>query len=113
VQGDTAYLLSVILVMSLATFATRVIPFVALKGLKEHPLLLFLGRYLPPAIMTLLVLYSLKGIDLAQAPHGFPELSAVALTALLHRWRGNALLSIFGGTLWYMVLVQQWLAAFA
>ena len=61
---DTVYLLSVILVMTVATFATRAFPFVALKGKGDHPTLDFLGRYMPPAVMTILVLYSLKSVNL-------------------------------------------------
>lgn len=103
----TLYLLLVCLVMTVATFITRLIPFVAFRDRHDHPLLLYLGRYMPPAIMTLLVLYSLKSLDLTQAPYGINELLALLLTALLHLWRGNALLSIFAGTLLYMAAVQS------
>jgi branched-subunit amino acid transport protein AzlD len=106
-MSDTGYLLSVILVMTLATFFTRIFPFVALKGRHEHPVLEFLGRYMPPAIMTILVLYSLKSVELAQAPHGANEFIALLITSVVHLWRGNALLSIFSGTLFYMLAVQQ------
>lgn len=105
-MSDTSYLLMVFLVMTVATFITRLIPFVAFRNKSEHPLLQYLGRYMPPAIMTVLVLYSLKSVDLTQAPYGVNELLALLLTTLLHLWRGNALLSIFAGTLFYMVAVQ-------
>ena len=97
--------------MAVVTFITRVIPFVAFKNKKDHPLLLHLGRYMPPTIMTLLVLYSLRLVDLSAAPYGANELGALALTTLLHLWRGNALLSIFGGTIYYMAALQlEWFA---
>ena len=108
-MSGTGYLLTVMGVMTLATFLTRVIPFIAFRNRAEHPLMQFLGRYTPPAIMTLLVLYSLKSLDLTQSPYGAPELIALLLTTLLHLWRGNALLSIFAGTLFYMAAVQlEW-----
>ena len=103
---QTTYLIGVILVMSLATFATRLIPFVLLRNRRDHPLLEFLGIYTPPVIMTLLVLYSLKDMNLASTPYGAPELIAVAITALFHLARGNALLSIFSGTGAYMLFLQ-------
>lgn len=106
IDSQTGYLIAVIAVMALATFLTRLIPFVALRNKAEHPMLMFLSQYLPPAVMTILVLYSLKGVNLSTAPHGAPELISVALTALIHRWQGNALLSIFAGTGLYMYLVQ-------
>ncbi|WP_275099636.1 branched-chain amino acid transporter permease [Sedimenticola hydrogenitrophicus] len=105
-MSATNYLLLVCLVMTVATFITRLIPFVAFREKGDHPLLLYLGRYMPPAIMTLLVLYSLKSLDLTQAPYGVNELLALLLTTPLHLWRGNALLSIFSGTLFYMAAIQ-------
>lgn len=66
----------------------------------------YLGRVLPPAMMGLLVVYCLKGVSWTAAPHGAPELIAVAVTAALHWWRGNVLVSIAGGTAVYMLLVQ-------
>ncbi|OOZ36280.1 branched-chain amino acid transporter permease [Solemya velesiana gill symbiont] len=105
--GASGYLLGVILVMTAATFLTRLIPFVLLKNRHDHPVLAFLGRYTPPMIMTLLVLYSLKGIELGIAPQGAPELIAVTVTALLHHLWGNALLSIFSGTGVYMIMLQS------
>ncbi|MEJ1297362.1 MAG: AzlD domain-containing protein [Candidatus Sedimenticola sp. (ex Thyasira tokunagai)] len=106
-MSGVGYLLAVIGVMTLMTFLTRVLPFIALKNRGDHPLLLFLGRYTPPVIMTILLLYSLKAVDLTRTPHGANELSALLLTAGLHLWRGNPLLSIFSGTALYMVLIQQ------
>lgn len=106
-MSDSAYLLLVCLVMAIATFITRLIPFVAFRERGDHPLLMYLGRYMPPAIMTLLVLYSLKSLDLTRMPYGINELLALLLTSALHLWRGNALLSIFSGTLFYMVAIQS------
>lgn len=66
----------------------------------------YLGRVLPAAMMGLLVVYCLKDVTWAAAPHGIPELLAILTVALLHRWKGNVLLSIAGGTVLYMLLVQ-------
>lgn len=66
----------------------------------------YLGQILPPAIMATLVVYCLKGADLFSAPHGIPEFVSVAVTALLHVWKRNVLLSIAAGTACYMFLVQ-------
>lgn len=106
-MSDTGYLLAVFLVMTVATFLTRVIPFIALRNRGEHPFLMFLGRYMPPAIMTILVLYSLKSMDMTQPPFGANELLALSLTSLIHLWKGHALLSIFSGTAFYMVALQM------
>ncbi|MET0087084.1 MAG: AzlD domain-containing protein [Sedimenticola sp.] len=107
IDASTGYLLTVILVMTAATFLTWLIPFVLFRNRHDHPVLEFLGRYTPPVIMAILVLYSLKGVDPGAAPYGVPELIAVCVTTLLHLWRNNALLSIFSGTGVYMFLLQS------
>lgn len=66
----------------------------------------YLGRTLPFATMGLLVVYCLKGVQITAAPHGLPELLAVIVIACLHRLKGNSLLSIGVGTVFYMLLVQ-------
>lgn len=99
------YVAGLILVMALATFLTRALPFLLLRG-GGHPLLAYIGRYLPPAIMLLLVIYCLKDLDFSAPPHGAPELLASALVVAVHLLWRNALLSIGLGTGLYMYLVQ-------
>lgn len=105
-------LIIVIIVSALATFATRVLPFVALSRQADHPLVLHLGRYLPPAVMMILVLYALRDFrpvslgQLNMQANGLPMLIAAACVVILHLWRRNALLSIMGGTGLYMFMVQ-------
>lgn len=96
-----------IAVMAAVTFLTRVLPFL-LFGRSGNPprVVLYLGRYLPPAVIAMLIVYCLRNIDLFSGSHGLPELLCVAVVAILHVWKGNNLLSIFGGTILYMVLVQ-------
>ena len=57
--------------------------------------------------MSLLVVFSLRHVDLSGVYHGMPDIIAVAVTVLLHLWKGNMFLSIGGGTILYMVLIQQ------
>ena len=54
----------------------------------------------------LLVVYCLRNVDIATAPHGLPELIALAVVTALHLWKRNVLLSIGAGTVVYMLLVQ-------
>ena len=99
--------LCIILAVSAGTQLTRWLPFWLFPENREPPAVVaYLGRVLPAAMMGLLVVYCLKGVDWLAAPHGLPELLSVAAVALLHRWRGNVLLSIGGGTALYMLLVQ-------
>ncbi|MCP3868072.1 MAG: branched-chain amino acid transporter [Gammaproteobacteria bacterium] len=106
-MSDTGYLIAIIIVMAAATFLTRVIPFILLRRMADHPLLLFLGRYTPPAIMTILVLYSLQNLNFTTPPFGAVELIAIFLTTTLHVWLRHPLLSIFAGTGFYMAAMQS------
>jgi branched-subunit amino acid transport protein AzlD len=96
-----------ILLAAAATMATRFLPFVAFGGSRETPAIVtYLGRVLPGAIFAILVAYCLRDVDVAAAPHGAPELVAIAVVVALHLSRRNTLLSIAGGTVTYMLLVQ-------
>ena len=98
---------AMIAVIALVTAALRFLPFLIFgENRKTPPLITYLGRVLPYAIMGMLVVYCLKGIRLTAAPYGIPELLACAAVALLHIWKRNTLLSIGAGTVCYMLLVQ-------
>ena len=56
--------------------------------------------------IILLVVYCLRSVDVSAPPHGLPELIAIAVTAGLHLWKRNTLISIGAGTVVYMLLVQ-------
>ena len=100
--------LSLILVMALVTAALRFLPFMIFtKGRKVPEIVAYLGRVLPYAAMAMLVVYCLKGISFVQMPFGLPELISVVLVVVLHVWKRNTLLSIIGGTVCYMMLVQM------
>ncbi len=54
----------------------------------------------------LLIVYCLKNVTVLEFPFGVPEGIAVLAVAGPHFWKKNMLLSIAGGTLVYMLLVQ-------
>ena len=103
--------LSATLIMAAVTLLTRALPFLFFRRRKQPPLLGFVEEYIPPMVMLILVVYSVKDVKWSSAPYGVPELVALALVAALHLWKRNALLSIFGGTTLYMVVVQTKVAA--
>ena len=97
----------IILAVTLGTQLTRWLPFWLFPENREPPkAVTYLGRVLSAAMMGLLVVYCLKGVSWTAAPHGIPEVLCVAVVAALHKWKGNVLLSIAGGTALYMLLVQ-------
>ena len=99
--------LGIIFVVAVCTVLTRALPFMVLGGRKEVPMVVkYLGKVLPPAIMVILVVYCIKGINLFQGNHGLPEILGIAIVAILHIWKKNTLISIGVGTLSYMIFVQ-------
>lgn len=96
-----------IAVVALGTMLTRFVPFLLFPESKEPPQFVrYLGKVLPYAMTGLLVVYSLKDVSLASGSHGIPEAIAMLAIIGLHVWKRNMLLSIAGGTILYMILVQ-------
>lgn len=96
-----------IAICALATMTTRFLPFLVFREESKTPQFVqYLGDALPAAIFSMLIVYCLKGVNLPVGSHGIPEAIAVAVTAGLHLWKRQMLLSIAGGTVCYMLLVQ-------
>lgn len=105
-MNNTSLLIS-ILVIAAITAALRFIPFAVFSANRKTPnIILYLGRYLPYSIMAMLVVYCLKSVNLLAAPFGLPELIGVFIVVVLHVLKRNTLLSIAGGTICYMLLIQ-------
>lgn len=91
----------------LATVLTRFLPFIFFPAGKETPKFIkYLGKVLPAAVFGLLVVYCLKNVSIMGGSHGIPELIAIVCVIGLHLWKRQMLLSIAGGTVIYMLLVQ-------
>lgn len=106
IQNTTESILT-IAVIALAILATRALPFLLFPDNRETPkLVVYLGRVLPSAIIGMLIVYCLKGVSLLTGAHGLPEAIAIVCVAAVHHWKHNLILSIGGGTVLYMFLVQ-------
>lgn len=91
----------------LGTMLTRFLPFLLFPAGKPTPKYIqYLGKALPAAVFGLLVVYCLKDVSLLTGSHGLPELIAILVVIGLHLWKRQMLLSIAGGTVCYMLLVQ-------
>lgn len=89
------------------TMLTRFLPFLLFPAGKPTPKYIqYLGKVLPAAMFGLLVIYSLKDVSLFAGSHGIPEFISIAVVIGLHLWKRQMLLSIAGGTVCYMLLVQ-------
>ncbi len=91
----------------LATVTTRFLPFLIFsEKRKTPPYIEYLGKVLPLAVFGMLIIYCLKGVSLFSGNHAIPELIGIAVTALLHLWKKQMLVSIAGGTVVYMLLIR-------
>lgn len=96
-----------IALMAASVMATRFLPFAAFPSAAHTPRFVrYLGRFLASAVFGMLVVYCLKDVPILTGSHGLREFAGIAATAVLHLWRRNMLLSIAGGTLCYMLLVN-------
>lgn len=99
IQGIIATVVSAIVIFSLRAF-----PFV-LFSKKDPPVILrFIEKYIPPMVMAVLLIYCLKDASFLVKPFGIPEFVGLLFTIAVHLWKGNSMISIFGGTAIYMVL---------
>ena len=95
---DVGYLVSGVAVAAAVTVVLRAVPFGLAARMRGSALLNDFGRWMPAGAVLVLAVYCLAQIRVTAADHGVPRLLAVAATVAVHRWRGNALLSIVAGT---------------
>lgn len=96
-----------IAVMAAVTFLTRALPFLIFgRGGNPPKVILYLGKFLPPAVIAMLIVYCLRGMSFDAAAGWVPTVIASLAVVALHLWKKNDMLSIVGGTVLYMVLVQ-------
>jgi branched-subunit amino acid transport protein AzlD len=94
----------------------RAVPFLFFRNLGEGNrkgglagiLLSLAERAAPPAAMTVLALNAIAGPIKENPREGLSLLLASAFTALIHIRKRNALVSIIGGTAFYMILERLW-----
>ena len=105
-MSDTLHTAAIIGVIALMTWITRGLPYLLFARQKPPAWVSFLGTVLPSAIMVILVVYCLRNTAWAVPPHGAAELISVAVVAGMQLWRRNTLVSIFTGTVCYMLLIR-------
>ena len=105
-MSETLYAVAAIAVVSLVTWGLRAAPFLLFGSRPLPKTIRYLGKALPPAIMTVLVIYCLRNTSFDRSHFGIPELAACTLVALLQIIKKNMYLSIIAGTVCYMVLIR-------
>jgi len=70
----------------------------------NSPLLSFIEKTVPPVAMTVLAFNALSGTVQASSRELISALAAAVFTAIVHVWKRNPLISIFGGTALFVIL---------
>jgi branched-subunit amino acid transport protein AzlD len=102
------YIALLVGVSAAVTWALRALPFAALAPMRNSTVVRYLSVHMPVGVMVMLTIYTLRaaakagGLDVAWLAVG------VVVTAGLHLWRGQALLSILVGTATYVTLMSVW-----
>ncbi len=95
----------IIIISGFITILLRFIPFFAFRK-KRPDFIIYLGKVLPFATMSMLLVYCLRKTNFLESPYGIPEIIASFTVIALHIWKRNTLLSIVAGTAIYMYLVN-------
>lgn len=102
----TQQVITIVMVI-IGTMVTRFLSFLLFPAGKPTPKYIqYLGKVLSAAVFGLLVIYCLKDVSIFSGSHGLPELISIMVVVALHWWKKQMLLSIAGGTICYMLLVQ-------
>lgn len=88
------------------TVFTRAVSFLVFRGGKAPAFITWMGTQLPRAVMAMLLVYCLKDVSLTTHPFGIPAIAGVIVTAALHVWKKQMMISICGGTAVYMLLLR-------
>jgi branched-subunit amino acid transport protein AzlD len=89
------------------TMTTRFLPFLIFSEKRTTPAFVqYIGKYLPSAVFGMLVIYCLRDVSIVSGTYGIPELIAIIVTVVLHKWKRQMLISIAGGTACYMLLLH-------
>ena len=98
--------LLVSLLIGVVIFCERLFPFAVFSKRKPGKLIHIFERFIPPLVMIGLLFYSLRNVRFASLTQWVPQISAITFTIVTYLWKKNSLVSIFGATIIYMILIR-------
>ncbi len=96
----------VTILIGLIVFCERLFPFALFSRRKPGNMLHIFERYIPPLVMIGLLIYSLRDVRFTAISGWLPQFSAISFTIVTYLWKKNSLVSIFGATIIYMILIR-------
>lgn len=107
-ETSTPILIAVIsiFISGMIIFLERAFPFLLFSKKEPPALIRFIEKFIPPMVITALLVYCLKDLSFTGTWDFIPSLCGLAATVALHIWKRNSLVSIFSGTIIYMILIK-------
>lgn len=99
--------IAIIIICMICTFFLRALPFLVFGNRPVPKAVTNIGKVLPMAVMTTLVIYCVRDVSFTSLGEFLPTLCGLLATTVLHLWRKSTFLSIVGGTACYMVLIRM------
>lgn len=103
---EPGYILAAVLISSAVTWALRAAPFAVLAPLRHNALLPYLNENMPVGLMTILVFYTVRHVPPSLTPITLAIAAGLTVTAALHLWRQNAVVSVLVGTAVHVALAS-------
>lgn len=95
-----------IALLSVIIFCERLFPFVIFNKKTPGKLLHFFEKYIPPVVMLALLVYSLRGIRFTSLAEWLPVTAGTVFAIATYIWKRSTMISIFGATALYMILIR-------
>ena len=92
--------------IGLIVFCERLFPFAVFSKRQPGKLIHIFERYIPPVVMFGLLIYSIRSTRFSSTILWLPQIAALLFTISTYLWKKNSLVSIFGGTAVYMILLR-------
>ena len=103
---DNAHIALLVGVSAAVTWALRALPFAVLAPMRHSTVVRYLSVHMPVGVMLMLAIYTLHGAQRDTPREVLFLVIGVVVTAGLHLWRRQALLSILVGTAVYVALMS-------
>jgi branched-subunit amino acid transport protein AzlD len=103
---DNGHIAVLVLVSAGVTWALRAVPFAVLAPMRHSVVVRYLSIHMPVGVMVMLAIYTLSTARAGSSRELLWLALGVAVTAGLHLWRGQALVSILVGTAVYVALMS-------
>ncbi len=103
---DTSYLIEAVAVASIVTFSLRALPFLIKGAVLRQKVILAIKSAMPYGIVTILAIYAIVSTKITSWQIAAGEALAISATVVLHLLKRNVILSIFGGTILYVLAIN-------